>query len=190
MKESSRKSSSWKQHKKSILVPSRKSSLKNPSLKLQLFAKGSSRKASWKHHKKKSDRSSILKKNESWKYWKKKSANSKSSALSEIATWKHRKKKRSYITSSKSVLGLKSSSLKESVTWKRRKKHRSSQCLLYYIFHWNPGIASLHKTCEISFLFSLGHADVGSSKRIMNNGMNSLILFTIKCDVYCYVNVL
>ncbi len=104
---------------------SRRSSLKDHESKLHLSAKDTSRKASWKYRKKKF----VL---------------TKRSVLKETISWK-RRKKRSLATSSEFVHIQKGSSLKRSLAWKRMKKKRRCcfQMFLFYIYDWNPGIASL-----------------------------------------------
>ncbi len=140
------------------------SSLKKPNLKPCLSTQEASRKSSWK-------------------LWKKKSVRSKSSALSEIASWKHKKKKPIHIlprrsSSKKPCLITKSpsrkeswkyrkkkstlnqrSSLKEDISWKRRKKKTSPKLVP------EPKSSSLKKSvtwkwkkkdcCSQEFLFDI-----------------------------------
>ncbi len=154
-----------------------------PSSESLRIAKALTRKSSWKHRKKKSvcSKRSALNEKASWKFQKKKLVLTRRSSLNEITLWKRRKKKRSLY---KFVPGTKSSPLKSDHAWKRRMKWQRSGKWLFFVFDWNPGIASLlTRPAKSSFFFRRKCADAG-------NNITTLISFTVKCNADWYVNAL
>ncbi len=95
------------------------------------------------------------------------------SAKSSLASWKSRKKKAAL---------KRSSPLKENVAWKRRKKDRRFQKLLYHIFDWKPGIASLFTSpWNSSFLFRPGVYERVAPRIQWTSSHTTLIMLTVKC---------
>ncbi len=131
-----KKASSRKNRRRSIRVPSSKK--QNP--KLRLSTHEASRKgllASWKSRKKKS----ILKQR---------------SLFKKITSWKRRKKKRSLVTSLEFALIRRGSSSRKVRAWKRKKKCHCSQRWLFFVFDWDPGIATFSSPRNPAFLFRPG----------------------------------